>query len=64
MTFSVFVEHEVIDGTIVTEQFNDVEQIINTPMNETITLRLAGEQSEVNLHYGNVAMVTDNDRET
>ena len=57
--FRVFVEHKVIDGTVETEEFDGVEQILNPPMNEKIVLRFSGERDDVSLNYGYVAMVTD-----
>lgn len=61
MSFTVHVEHEIVGGKTVVEQFEGVETFNDPPMTSTLHLRFADEnRDDERLDYGNVVKATSN----
>lgn len=58
MTFTLHVEHEIIDGTTVLETFEGVESFQNPPMTSNIHIQFADGNGK-KLSYGHVAQAID-----
>jgi hypothetical protein len=59
MTFTVHVEHEIVSGKTVLEEFEGVESVMNPIMNSNILLKYADDRDDEKLGYGNVVTVDD-----
>lgn len=59
MTFTVHIEHELVDGKVVLEEFEGVEQFNDPPMTNSTHLSFKDEQSDKSLDYGRVVRATD-----
>lgn len=61
MTFTVHVEHQIVGGKTVHEEFEGVEQAADPPVSKNIHLEFAGEKDSVKLNHGNVVLMQDDD---
>ena len=64
MTFSVHVEHEIVGGKTVLEEFEAVESFNDPPMTNKIHLRFGDNRDDKQLNYGSVVRAkteTNND---
>lgn len=60
MTFTVHVEHELIDGKMVLEEFEGVESLNDPPMTGSTHLSFAdGEKDDKQLNYGTIVRAVD-----
>jgi hypothetical protein len=60
MTFTLHVEHEVLGGKTVLEEFEGVEQFNDPPMTSKLHLKFADDRDDKKLSYGNVVRAVDN----
>lgn len=58
MTFTVYVEHEIIGGETVLEEFEGVESFNNPPMTNNLHLSYADDRDDDQLGYGHVVRAT------
>lgn len=58
MSFTLHVEHEIIDGKTVLEKFENVESINNPPMIETMHLKFDDDRDDKKIRYGKIVKVT------
>jgi len=54
MSFSVYVQHEIIGGKVVLESFEGVESFDNPPMTESLHLKFNDDRDDKQLRYGRV----------
>jgi hypothetical protein len=54
MTLTLHVEHEVIGGEPVLEEFEGVEKFNNPPMTDTLHIAFADDREDAKLSYGYV----------
>ena len=60
MPFTVYVEHEIVGGKTVLEEFDGVESFNNPPMTNHLHLEFAGDREEEKLSYGTVVRASIN----
>lgn len=54
MSFKLHVEHDLIGGEAVLEEFEGVESFNNPPMTSTLRLTFADDRDDKRLDYGNI----------
>jgi len=54
---TVSIEHEIVDGKTVLEEFENVESITNPPMTETTHLKFENERDDEKVRYGEIVKV-------
>jgi len=54
MTFTLYVEHQVIGGEKVVEDFEGVESFNDPPMTNSLHLTFADDRDTEKLSYGNI----------
>lgn len=59
MTFTLHVEHEVVGGATVLEEFEGVSAFNDPPMTNTLHLSFADDRDDKKLSYGNVVRATN-----
>lgn len=59
MTFKIRVEHEIVSGKTVFEEFENVEAITDPPMVSNTSIEFADDRETKNLSYGDVVRIKD-----
>lgn len=54
---TVSIEHEVVDGEPVLEEFENVESVNNPPMTETTHLSFADDRDDEKVRHGTIVRV-------
>lgn len=52
------IEHDVVDGKTVLEEFKNVDSISNPPMTDTIHLSFEDDRDTIKLQYGKIVQVS------
>jgi hypothetical protein len=54
MSFTVHVEHQLVGGEVIVEEFEGVQSFNNPPMTSTLRLTFADGREPETLDYGNI----------